>query len=196
MEKNDLKHPCELLIIGGSAGGLDVLLEVLPKLKTSISFPIVIVLHRKNTQEETLTALMSIKATLPVKEIEDKEPIQESVIYIAPADYHLLIEKSHYFALDYSEKVNFSRPSIDVTFESAADVYGASLVCIVLSGANNDGTQGAKAVKEKGGVVAAQQPETAVVPFMPDFMIKNVQPQHVLNIPQLIQFINSLGNRY
>jgi two-component system chemotaxis response regulator CheB len=192
MEKNDLKQPCELLIIGGSAGGLDVLLEVLPKLKTPLSFPIVILLHRKNTQEETLTALMSIKATLPVKEIEDKEPIQESVIYIAPADYHLLIERSHHFALDYSEKINFSRPSIDVTFESAADVYGASLTCIILSGANNDGTEGARIIKEKGGVVVAQEPETAVAPFMPDFMIKNVQPQHVLNILQLIQFINSL----
>lgn len=192
MEKNVLKHPCELLIIGGSAGGLDVLLEVLPRLKTLLAFPIVIVLHRKNSQEMTLTALMSIKATLPVKEIEDKEPIQESVIYIAPADYHLLIEKSRHFALDYSEKVNFSRPSIDVAFESAANVYGTSLTCIVLSGANNDGTEGAKIIKEKGGVVVAQQPETAVVPFMPDFVIKNAQPQYVLNIPQLIQFINSL----
>jgi two-component system chemotaxis response regulator CheB len=192
MEKNELRHPCELLIIGGSAGGLDVLLEVLPNLKNPISFPVVIVLHRKNTQEETLTALMSMKATLPVKEIEDKEPIQESVIYIAPADYHLLIEKSRHFALDYSEKINFSRPSIDVAFESAADVYGASLVCIILSGGNTDGTEGARIIKEKGGVVVAQQPETAVVPFMPDFMIKHVQPQHVLNIRQLIQFINSL----
>lgn len=192
MEKNVITHPYELLIIGGSAGGLDVLLEVLPKLKTPLSFAIVIVLHRKNTQELTLTELMSIKATLQVKEVEDKEAIQKSVIYVAPADYHLLIERSHHFALDYSEKINFSRPSIDVTLESAADVYGASLTCIILSGANNDGTQGAKIVKEKGGLVVAQQPETAVVPVMPDSMIKNVQPHHVLDIPQLIQFINSL----
>jgi two-component system chemotaxis response regulator CheB len=191
MEKNVLEHPCEMLLIGGSAGSLDVLLEILPQLKTKLSFTIVIVLHRKNTAELTLTELMSAKTMLPVKEAEDKEAIQRSVIYIAPADYHLLIEKTHHFALDDSEKVNFSRPSIDVVFESAAHVYGPSLVCIVLSGANNDGTEGAKIVKENGGVVVAQQPETAIVSFMPEFMIKNVQPHHVFNIKELIQFINS-----
>jgi two-component system chemotaxis response regulator CheB len=192
MEKNVIAHTCEMLIIGGSAGSLDVLLEIFPELKTSISFPIVIVLHRKNTADLSLSELMSTRTIIPVKEIEDKEPIQNSVIYIAPADYHLLIEKTRQFALDDSEKVNFSRPSIDVIFESAAHVYGCALTCIVLSGANNDGTEGARVIKENGGLVVAQQPETAIVPFMPEFVIKNVQPHHVLNVKELIQFINSL----
>jgi two-component system chemotaxis response regulator CheB len=192
MEKNVLKHSCEMLIIGGSAGSLDVLLEILPQLRTKLSFAIVIVLHRKNTAELTLTELMAAKTLLPVKEVEDKTSIQKSVIYIAPSDYHLLIEKTHHFALDDSEKVNFSRPSIDVAFESAANVYGPSLTCIVLSGGNNDGTKGARIIKENGGVVVAQQPETATVSFMPGFMIKNVQPHHVFNIKELIRFINSL----
>jgi two-component system chemotaxis response regulator CheB len=192
MEKNSMMNPCKMLIIGGSAGGLDALLEILPKLKTKLSFAVVVVLHRKNTADPTLIHLMSTKTALPVKEVEDKELIQKSVIYIAPPDYHLLIEKTHHFALDYSEKVNFSRPSIDVAFESAASVYGPSLTCIVLSGANNDGTEGARIIKEKGGVVVAQQPETAIVSFMPEFLIKNVQPHHVLSITELIQFINSV----
>jgi two-component system chemotaxis response regulator CheB len=192
MEKNVIKYPCEMLIIGGSAGGLDVLLEILPKIKATLSYVIVIVLHRKSTADQALIELIAAKTTLPVKEVEDKEPIQKSVIYIAPADYHLLIEKTDHFALDYSEKVNFSRPSIDVIFESAAEVYGPSLTCIVLSGANNDGTEGARIIKERGGVVVAQEPETAIVPFMPESVIKNVQPTYVFNIRELTQFINSL----
>lgn len=192
MEKNGIVRPCEMLVIGGSAGSLDVLLEIFPKLKTKLSFSIVIVLHRKSSADLTLTELISIKTVLPVKEVEDKESIQKSVVYVAPADYHLLIEKTQHFALDYSEKVNFSRPSIDVVFESAANVYGSALTCIVLSGANNDGTEGARIIKEKGGVVVAQQPETAIVSFMPEFVIKNVQPHYILNTQELIQFINSL----
>ncbi len=192
MEKNVLRHSCEMLVIGGSAGSLDVLLEIFPKLKTELSFPIVVVLHRKSSADLTLIDLISSKTALPVKEVEDKEKIQKSVIYIAPADYHVLIEKTHLFALDYSEKVNFSRPSIDVTFESAAMVYGPALTSIVLSGANNDGTEGARIIKEKAGVVVAQQPETAIVPFMPEFVIKHANPDHIVDPTGIIQFINSL----
>jgi two-component system chemotaxis response regulator CheB len=181
-----------MLIIGGSAGSLDVLMEICPKIKASLSFPIVIVLHRKNTADMTLTDLLINKAKLPVKEIEDKESIQKSVIYVAPPDYHVLIEKTKQFSLDYSEKVNYSRPSIDVSFESASSVYHSGLICIVLSGANNDGTEGARIVKKNGGIVVAQQPETAIVPFMPEFVIKDAQPHYILTVPELTQFINSL----
>lgn len=181
-----------MLIIGGSAGSLDVLLEVFPKFKKAISCSIVIVLHRKNTADLTLTELLMARTEIPVKEIEDKETIQKSTVYIAPPDYHILIEKTKQFSLDYSEKVNYSRPSIDVTFESAADIYGPSLTCVVLSGANNDGTEGARIVKSKGGIVIAQQPETAIVSFMPEFVINNVQPHYTLNPQQLIEYINTI----
>lgn len=181
-----------MLIIGGSAGSLDVLLEMFPKFKKAIPFSMVIVLHRKNTADITLTELLMSRTKIPVKEIEDKETIQKSTVYIAPPDYHILIEKTKQFSLDYSEKVNYSRPSIDVAFESAADVYGSLLTCVVLSGANNDGTEGAKIVKNKGGVVIAQQPETAIVSFMPEFVIKNVQPHYILTPQELVEYINAI----
>ncbi len=192
MEKNSMSQPCEMLVIGGSAGSLDVLLEIFPKLKPSFNFTILLVLHRKSSTELLLTDLLASKTKLTVKEIEDKETIEKSVVYIVPADYHLLIEKSKQFSLDYSEKVNYSRPSIDVTFESAARVYGSSLVCVVLSGANNDGTQGAGIVKEKGGLVIAQEPGSSVFPFMPEQVIKQVHPHYIFNTVELTQFINSL----
>lgn len=192
MEENVLKQTCEILVIGGSAGSLDVLLEIFPKIKSELSFPVVIVLHRKNTADMTLTELLLSRTKLPVKEIEDKESIYKSIVYIAPPDYHVLIEKNKQFALDYSEKVNYCRPSIDVSFESAAEVYGAGVVCIVLSGANNDGTEGAKIIKQNGGVVVVQQPETAIVPFMPEFVIKDIEPHHILPPQELLRFINSL----
>ena len=179
-------------MIGGSAGSLDVLLELFPLLKPTISVPIVLVLHRKSSNELMLTELIAAKTKLKVKEIEDKEEIRKSTVYIVPGDYHVLIEKSGQFSLDYSEKINFSRPSIDVAFESASAAYGPELTCIVLSGANNDGSEGAKIAKENGGIIIAQQPETAIVPFMPDFMIKHAQPQFVLNTKELITYINLL----
>ena len=181
-----------MLVIGGSAGSLDVLMEVFPKLKKNISFSIVIVLHRKNTADVTLTELLMGRTKIPVKEIEDKETILPSVVYIVPPDYHVLVEKTKQFSLDYSEKVNYSRPSIDVTFESASAVFGSSLTCVILSGANNDGTEGAKVVKSRGGVVIAQQPETAIVSFMPEFVIREVTPHYILTPLQLIEYINSL----
>lgn len=185
-------HPCKMLVIGGSAGSLDALLEIIPHLKPSISTPIVLVLHRKNSTDIMLTELITAKTKLAVKEIDDKEAIQPSTIYIVPGDYHLLIEKSGHFSLDFSEKINFSRPSIDVTFESVALVYGPELTCILLSGANTDGSAGAKIVKERGGVVIAQRPDTAVVSIMPEAMIEHVQPEYVFDIKEMVEYINLL----
>ncbi|HRG52449.1 MAG TPA: chemotaxis protein CheB [Bacteroidia bacterium] len=192
MEKNSLKPTCRMLVIGGSAGSLDALLEIVPLLKPTISIPIVLVLHRKNSTEVMLTELITAKTKLAVKEIEDKELIQNSTVYIVPGDYHLLIEKSGHFSLDFSEKINFSRPSIDVTFESASLVYGPELACIVLSGANTDGSEGARIVKERGGVVIAQRPDTAVVSIMPEATIEHAQPQYVFDIQEMVDYINLL----
>jgi len=111
------------LIIGGSAGSLDVLLKVLPELKRNLDFAIIIVIHRKQGTDSLLTDLLSHRTNLRVKEADEKEKILDGNVYIAPSDYHLLIEKDFTFSLDYSEKINYSRPSIDVTFQSAADAY-------------------------------------------------------------------------
>jgi len=181
-----------LLVIGGSAGSLEVLLEVLPLLNTNLLFPVVLILHRRATQENTLIRLLASKTKLPVKEAEEKEVMQKGHIYIAPADYHLLIEKDHTFSLDCSEKINYSRPSIDVTFESAAEVMGEKLIAVLLSGANADGTNGLRAVKQYGGMTVVQDPDNAEVAYMPKSAIDAQLADHVLTAKQLIDFINRL----
>ena len=128
-------------------------------------------------------------------EVDDKEPIRAGTVYLAPADYHVLLEQDGTFSLDDSEKVHYSRPSIDVSFESAADVYGPSVAAILLSGANMDGTNGLAAIKQAGGITVVQQPETAQVAFMPQQAIDNVPIDYVLDVPQLVDLVNRLGLR-
>ncbi len=189
-----MNRHCEALIIGGSAGSLDVLLKVLPELDAYLPFPIILVLHRKSGKDNLLTDLLTNKTKLLVKELEEKEEIKPCTVYITPPNYHLLIEKDKTFSLDASEKVNFSRPSIDVTFESAAEVYQDQLVCLLLSGSNNDGTYGLQKVKEHGGITLIQDPASAVVAHMPEFASKNVMIDHVLNIEEMAGYINQLKN--
>lgn len=192
MAQNSLIHKCGLLVIGGSAGGLDVILQVLPRLKKTITFPIIIVLHRRNGFDMTLGELLSYKTVLPVKEVAEKDTLQPAHIYIAPPDYHLLIEKDHTLTLDDSEKINYSRPSIDVTFQSAADVFGEELVCVLLSGANADGVDGLREVKEKGGIIVVQNPDTAEVSYMPQQAISSLTVDRILRIEEMSSFINDL----
>ncbi len=184
----------KMLVIGGSAGSLDVLMDVLPKLRKDIDFPIVIILHRKKDSESLLADLLSSRSPLPVNEIEDKQPILPGVIYLAPPDYHVLIEKNDTFSLDVSEKVNFSRPSIDVSFESAADAYPNSIAGLLLSGANADGTEGLKCIKEKNGLVIVQQPGTADVAYMPQQAINEIKVDAILNKEEIASYINNLVN--
>ncbi len=192
MAQNKIVQPCNLLVIGGSAGSLDVLLQVFPHIKYPISFAIVIVLHRKNSSDSGLADLLTSRTKIPVSEIEDKEPVLNNHIYLAPGDYHLLIEKNMSFSLDFSEKINYSRPSIDVAFETAADAFGDKLTCLLLSGANADGTEGLKFVKNAGGQIAIQDPETAESPLMPWTALLNIEADQVLDVKQMIDFINSL----
>lgn len=189
-----MNRHCEALIIGGSAGSLDVLLKVLPELDAHLPFPIIMVLHRKSGKDSMLTDLLANKTKMPVKELEEKEEIKPAIVYITPPNYHLLIENDKTFSLDASEKVNFSRPSIDVTFESAAEVYQDQLVCLLLSGSNNDGTYGLQKVKEHGGITLIQDPASAVVPHMPEYALKNAIIDKVLNIEEMAAYINQLKN--
>ncbi|SMC69145.1 CheB methylesterase [Pedobacter africanus] len=181
------------LIIGGSAGSLDVLLKVLPQVSPDISFPIVIVVHRKHGADSLLPSLLSSRTKLKVKEVDEKEKILAGTIYIAPSDYHLLIEQDQTFSLDYSEKINYSRPAIDATFQTAAEVYGAKLVCLLLSGSNADGVNGLKTVKIWGGTTAIQDPDTAQVAYMPAQAKLNVEIDAVLSIEDMGEFINLLS---
>jgi two-component system chemotaxis response regulator CheB len=192
MEESDVKNPVKALLIGGSAGSLQVLFHLLPLLNKTLPFAIIVVLHRRHSADSSLSELLSTKTALPTHEVDDKDVILPGHIYLAPADYHLLIEKGETFSLDYSEKVNFSRPSIDVTFESAAEVYGSSLAALLLSGANEDGTKGLLAVKKTGGITLVQNPETAQMPYMPNYALMHAVIDHVCDIPQMAHFINTL----
>ncbi|CAG5068856.1 Protein-glutamate methylesterase/protein-glutamine glutaminase [Dyadobacter sp. CECT 9623] len=192
MEENRITPHCELLLIGGSAGSLEVLFKLLPLLKADLPFPVVLVLHRRNSGDSSLTELLASKSSLFTSEVEDKDPILAGNIYLAPADYHLLIENDRSFSLDYSEKINYSRPSIDVTFESAANIYGCSVVAALLSGANEDGTRGLMAIQKAGGRTVAQLPATAQMPFMPQHAITSDAAGLVLDIPGMAHFFNTL----
>ena len=192
MAEENLNINCEILVVSGSAGSLEVLLKLLTNLKSSIGFAIVIVLHRKNTHDSTLLDLLSSKTKMPVWEVEDKNSLLPGNIYIAPPDYHLLVENDRTFSLDASEKINFSRPSIDVTFDSIADVFKSKAIAILLSGANSDGTEGLRCIKKNGGTTIVQQPESAQVPFMPQHAISHADIDYVLNPQEMVDFINSL----
>lgn len=184
---------CDALMIGGSAGSLEVLLKILPGLHAALPFPIIIVLHRMSGKDNILTDLLAAKTKLAVKEVEEKERLAPATIYIAPPGYHLLIESNRTFSLDASEKVNFSRPSLDVSFESAAHVFGEKLACLLLSGANSDGSAGLRKAAEKGGKVMVQDPDTAVVSYMPAHALEHVTADAVLKPEEMPDFINNLA---
>lgn len=195
MEETLTHGKCGALVIGGSAGSLDVLLEIFPNLSTRINFPIIIVTHRKAGNDSLLADLLKNRTSLMVREAEEKEKLLPGYVYIVPADYHLLIENSHTISLDYSEKVNYSRPSIDVTFQSAAEVFKKELVCILLSGSNADGVEGLKAVKKYGGLAVVQDPQTAIMPYMPQQALNNAKPDVILDSLKMAAFINELINK-
>jgi len=182
----------ELIVIGGSAGSLQVILEAVKNLKADLRFPIVLVLHRKAQAESILPKLMQQFSAIEVIEIEDKTEIENNKIYIVPSDYHLLFENKNTVSLDSSEKMNYSRPSIDVTFRSAAQIFEESVIGILLSGANSDGVEGLKYIKKNNGKVWIQDPETADVDYMPRQAIQNVEYDLIIKPDNLANYINQL----
>ncbi|TDO83095.1 two-component system chemotaxis response regulator CheB [Flavobacterium chryseum] len=193
MEEDQIIPKCKVVIVGGSAGSLNALLQILPDISALNAFALVIVLHRRSTDDLTLEELLKLKTRITVKAVEDKMPLLPGFIYIAPSNYHLLFEKGEFLALDTSEKINYSRPSIDVSFESAAEVYGDTLVGILLSGSNSDGTEGLKAISKAGGVIIVQDPASADMPFMPNNAIVNTTPDFILDVDGILKFILSVN---
>ena len=174
-----------VIIFGGSAGSIEVIMNIFPFIPEDYPFAIVVVLHRKNTVEHHLEDVLSRKAKIPVHEIQDKMQLKPAHIYIAPGDYHLLVDNDGLCTLDYSEKVNYSRPSIDVTFECFAKVFGNRCIGILLSGANSDGAISLKKIKDNGGLTIVQSPESAAVATMPMSAINLFNPNVIADIPQI-----------
>ena len=192
MAQNTIIKPPELIMIGGSAGSLQVIFYILQNCKAGFPIPMLLILHRDPQGVSKLAELLAAKTTLEVREIEDKDPIEKGVVYICPADYHVLIEEERCFSLDYSEKINFSRPSIDVSFRSGADIFGRKLVCILLSGANADGADGLNYVKDREGITVVHHPEEAIVSYMPQQALLLRKADHVLRKDEIVDFINKL----
>jgi two-component system, chemotaxis family, protein-glutamate methylesterase/glutaminase len=193
MEKEVFINKYELLIIGGSAGSLEVILEVLPSLRHDLDYAILLVLHRRSG-DSLLTGLLSDKTRLEVKEAEEKEAIRPGVIYIAPADYHLLVEKDKTLSLDYSEKIHYSRPAIDASYETAAEAYGPLLIGVLLSGANADGAEGLLQIKQAGGLTIVQDPNEASVSYMPQQAIEKNAATKILTTIQIIRLLNEVNH--
>jgi two-component system chemotaxis response regulator CheB len=185
---------CRVVVVGGSAGSIDVLMHIIEKFPPVINCVFIIVIHRKNDKDSILEDIVSHKTKLAVREVEDKEPVAINTIFIAPPDYHLLVENEKFFSLDSSEKVQFSRPSIDVTFESVAEVYKDRVIGVILSGANADGTEGLLKIKDAGGYTIAQDPLTAEVGFMPQQAINAGAIDKVIATEMLPLEILNLAN--
>ena len=181
-----------LVIIGGSSGSLEVLMKILPNLKDAFPVPIIIVLHRNTVADSGLTELLSSKTTLLVKEVDDKEIMDPACIYLAPPDYHLLAETDGSLSLDDSEKVNYCRPSIDVSFISTAVAYRSGVVAILLSGANADGAAGIKAVADRGGYTIVQDPQEASVSYMPEQALLTQAVTSVKSTDEITAFLNRI----
>jgi len=181
-----------IVVIGTSWGGLAALRELVATLPGSFALPVVLVQHRHRQSDHVLATLLQDRAKLKVCEVEDKSPIQPGSIYVAPADYHLLIEADH-FALSTEEPVRYSRPSIDVTFTSAADRYGAGTVGVVLTGANADGAAGLERIATRGGLAIVQAPETAESPAMPTAALRSVPNATVLTITGIGALLSGLS---
>jgi two-component system, chemotaxis family, protein-glutamate methylesterase/glutaminase len=175
----------EAVVIGTSAGGLAALSAILPSLPEDFPLPILIVQHMAPNKESYLSAHLDQLSRIRVKEADDKEPIEPGRVYLAPGGYHLLIENDHSLSLSSDDRVCYSRPSIDVLFECAADVFREHLIGIVLTGANNDGASGLAQIKACGGLAIVQDPQTAEAMTMPEEAIKAAEVDYVLSIKEI-----------
>jgi len=169
------------------------LTALLPWLPENYPFPVIIVLHLHPLQDRYFLEHIGKSCNLPVKEADEKESIRAGYVYFAPPNYHLLIENDRIFSLSIDEKVNYSRPSIDVLFESAASVYGSGLVAVILTGANNDGAEGLRMVKEKGGLAIVQDPQSAENAYMPAAALQAVKPDFVLGLEAIGRWLANLA---
>ena len=177
-----------LVVIGCSAGGIDALSEILPGLPLGFPASVAVAIHLPATARSLLAEIYSAKCALPVKEAEDKEPFRPGHIYFAPAGYHLLIEADLSFSLSLEDPVNFSRPSIDVLFESAAVALREKTLGILLTGASHDGAAGLKTIGDAAGFTIVQNPKDALHSTMPQSAIALASPGAVLSVKEIREY--------
>ena len=182
------------IVIGGSAGSFPVISDILASLeKDKVNIPIIMGLHRLKNIRHGFVEALDIKSNIPIVEPRDKEAIESGKAYLAPANYHLMVEVGYSFSLSTGPMVKYSRPSIDILLKSAALTYGDSLVGILVSGANTDGADGMKAIKECSGYTIVQDPKEATITTMPDSAINTTQIDQVLKVDEIINFIKEIS---
>lgn len=182
----------EALVIGASAGGIDALMRLLPALPPAPTYPVVIVLHLPDDRESRLAEVFQQRLPLPVLQAEDKAMLQPGHVYFAPPGYHLSIESDRSFSLSQEEPVHFSRPSIDILMESAADAYGANLCGILLTGASHDGAAGLASIGAAGGLTVVQDPRDAEISTMPAAAIRARPPEKIMSLNAMRTLLSTL----
>lgn len=187
----DTSH-VQAVVIGGSAGAFAALKIMLPALPRRLGIPVVVVIHLPPDRPSAIVEVFQHASRHQMKEADDKEPLAAGTVYFAPPGYHLLVETDRSLSLSTDDPVHHSRPSIDVLFESAADAFGAGLLGIVLSGANEDGARGLKAIVDAGGQAIVQSPETAEHRLMPSAALRLTTPQAVASIQDIAAILSAL----
>ena len=187
-----LPERIEAVVIGASAGGVEALSALLPALPARLHASVFVVLHLPRSRPSLLAEIFQSRCALPVSEAQDKELVAPGCVYVAPPDYHLLLDPGPQISLSADEPVNFSRPSIDVLFESAADLLGERVAGIVLTGGNDDGAAGLDAIRRAGGVTIVQDPATAQMPLMPESALLRGPADHVLPLAGIAGLLATL----
>ncbi|MDR3449130.1 MAG: chemotaxis protein CheB [Alphaproteobacteria bacterium] len=183
----------EAIVMGLSAGGMQALKTIIAALPPAFPVPLAIAQHTGESSDGFLADYLTGLGGLTVKEAEDKEPLRPGHAYLAPAGYHLLIEEDKTFSLSVDPRVNYCCPSIDVLFESATDAFGPTLIGVVLTGANSDGSRGLKSIKMHGGLAIVQNPETAEARAMPQAALEATAVDHIVNLGELAPLLKRLA---
>lgn len=195
MDTAEKKHHIEAVVIGASAGGVHALLTLLSALPAGFRLPLVAVLHLPEGRESRLADLFRPRLAMAVREAADKESIAPGTLYFASPGYHLSVEKDRTFSLSCEAPVHYSRPSIDVLMESAADAYGAGLAGVLLTGANFDGAAGLARIRQLGGLTVVQDPAEAEVPTMPEAAIRKLHPHFIRTLDGIRALLLDLDSR-
>ncbi|MEO6148846.1 MAG: chemotaxis protein CheB [Mucilaginibacter sp.] len=184
-------HDTDILLLGGSAGSFKLFFQIVKNISPTINKTVIIIMHRKKNFFSEVEKLFGDHSRIRLKEISDKDVLNTNTIYIAPANYHTLIEKGGYFSLDVSEAIWYSKPSIDVTFESAAELYKERCAAILFSGANQDGAEGLLKVRDSGGLAIVQDPKDAEMTEMPQSAINIYAAEYILSTDDILELIKA-----
>jgi two-component system chemotaxis response regulator CheB len=190
---DDLRARTELIVMGASAGAIEALLTIIPRLPAGYRLPIAAVVHSPPDKKSAVADLFRSRSKLDVKEAEDKEAIEGGKVYFAPPNYHLLVESGRYFSLSADAPVMYSRPAIDLLFESAADAYGPNVLGVVLTGANSDGAAGLRRVCESGGFGVVQDPAEAYSPVMPQAAKSACPGAKLMNLEMILALLENIN---